>query len=541
MTSRNIRLRQRKTSDSFVEVGGSRIGVISNKVMRNDISRQLDETETFSIGLGSVAEQVLTPPYALKNIHDCFEKSNILRQCVTAYVTNIVMNGYIVVPYAEGVAMDAAEKAMLDSFIETANSEESLITVMAKYVFQYEKFGFSFLEVVRDAKGQPSLVRFQRASNTRLMGNSKEEVNATYWINRGGKRTKITERRRFRRYVQRVGSQTVYFKEFGDPRRMSYKTGLYESNELKVADNELATELIHGRQYSEDAYGLPRWISQLPSIFGSREAEEVNLRYFEDNTVPPMMLTISGGRLTGASYRDLTQILQGRGLGRERQHQVVIVEAVPELTDIDGKGSVQIKVEKLAESRQSDGLFKAYDEQNQNKVRSTFRLPPVFIGMSQDITFATANVSAYLAEVQVFVPERAIHDETLNKRLVNSPKGLNLKTVKLQSRGPSLSAPDDIIKALTALNVMGAVTPRSAVETVNKQLQMGIPDYPAEGEEGYMEWMDKPIQLSVRETGTQQTGEGDTTRTEQQLTPAQIKQQQQKGGVAPEGVENGQQ
>ena len=284
-------------------------------------------------------------------------------------------------------------------------------------------------------------------------------------------------------------------------------------------------------------------VCQLPSVLGSREAEAVNLRYFEDNTVPPMIMTVAGGRLTRSSFHELKQLLERQGVGRERQNKILLLEAVPEITDLEGKGTVQLKIEKLTDTRPSDGLFKEYDDANMAKVRSSFRLPPVVLGQSQDVTFATANVSAYLAETQVFQPERGGHDEFLNKRFVNHPLGLNLKTVKLVSKGPSITNPEEVVKSMTALNVMGGITPRKAIDMANESLLLSIPQYPEKDEEGYEEWMDVPISIGQRMViaATQQTGEGDKTQDGQKVKDNETKKREKEGNVAPEGVENGKQ
>lgn len=254
-----------------------------------------------------------------------------------------------------------------------------------------------------------------------------------------------------------------------------------------------------------------------------------------------MIMTVAGGRLTRSSFMELKTLLERQGVGAERQNKILLLEAVPEITDLEGKGSVQLKIEKLTDARPSDGLFKEYDDANQAKVRSSFRLPPVVLGQSQDVTFATANVSAYLAETQVFQPERGAHDEFLNKRIVNHPLGLNIKTCKLESRGPAITNPEEVVKSLTALNVMGAVTPRNAITIANESLLLSIPQLPEKGAEGYEEWMDQPMQLALKTAGpAQQTGEGKSPE-EQGSKDQDIKDREKEGEVKPEAVENGKQ
>jgi PBSX family phage portal protein len=393
-------------------------------------------------------------------------------------------------------------------------------------------------------------LRHAKAARTRILKKSSKLMTVKHEVMRGSRRSYITERKRFRKYVQhRPNSRDlVYFKEFGDPRIMDWRTGEYQGESGKrVRIQHQATELIHGKQLSDEAYGIPRWISQLPNVLGSREAEEVNLRFFEDNTVPPMMLLVSGGQITSKSFQQLQEILSSGGLGRERQHQIMLIEAVAKSESIDENGSVRLEVEKLTDTRQSDGLFKEYDESNQAKVQSSYRLPNTLMGKSQDVTFATANVSQFIAETQVFLPERQIHDELLNKKFINSPTGLNLKTVKLEAKGPQITNPAEIVKTLTAANVMGALTPRTAIDALNEALQLSLPQYPEKpagyddtdddaepAENGYESWMDRPIAIGLRRLQSQ-----GRLRAEQNVTDSSTRETQETGEIQMTEPENG--
>lgn len=504
----------------------ARSGVLPLSIIRSDTSRQIHIDDEFE---GVTTASWILPPYDPRFLEACRERSNMLAQCIGAMVTNVAMPGYDVVPTRTGVTVSAAEKEELESFVESANSEESLVTVNAKLVDDYEWYGYAFLEVVRDRMSRITVLRHMKAGVTRLMPRDEEPQPCEYKIKRGSRTAYVTEYRTFRRYVQIVRGKTRYFKEFGDMRRLNMETGEYDPT---TPDDKQATEVIHFKQTSNESYGVPRWINQLPSVLGSRESEECNLRYFEDNTVPPAILSIAGGRLTGQSYRELTNLLQNQGVGKERQNKILLIEAVPEREGLDDKGNtIQVKLEKLSDARQSDGLFRDYDESNQAKVRSSFRLPPTAVGLSQDVTFATANVSTFVAESQVYAPERQQFDETYNKKLVNGPFGLALRTCKLASRVPAITNPEMLVKSLTALNVMGAITPRMANEMANKVLQLEVPPYPAIGEDGYEEWMDKPIVFVTRGTASQDG---------QDQKDAKTKQIEGSGDVSPASPEHGQ-
>ena len=488
-TQRIRRIRQPQVNARFTGLGS---------VSRADTTRQVSYEDTFPThGLASAA---LLPPYEVKFLYNCMERSNMLRQCVAAMVTNVALCGFDIVPTREGQAIDDGEKEELQSFIDAVNSEESMVTLHAKVALDFETYGYAFVEVIRDKKNRVSLLRHSKSFHTRLMPKDVDNPQTVqYEVMRGKRSSIVTEQRAFRRYVQMINGRTRYFKEFGDQRTMNMESGVFETTPKDMQ----ATEIIHFRQDSEDPYGVPRWINQLPSVLGSRESEECNLRYFQDNTIPPMIMSIAGGRLTRQSHQDLQAILQKEGLGAERQHKLLLIEAVPEREGLDDKAStVSIKIDKLTDARQSDGLFKEYDESNQAKIRSSFRLPPIAVGLSQDVTFATANVSAFIAESQVYLPMRNTFDEMYNKRIVTSELGLGLKTCRLVSRVPLTSNSETIIKSMTALNTMGALTPRMANELGNQLLQVELEAYPEVGAEGYEDWMDKPILFVSRGTAS---------------------------------------
>lgn len=525
------RVLRRSTRSATPQVN-LRATVISHQRADTSTSRQVALQDEFLGAVGPEGANIILPtPYNVGRLYEIIEESNMVRQCIDAYVTNTVMTGWEIGPTRRGRAQDDGEGHELLSFIERANSEESLSAVMEKVIRDRESVGFGFLEVIRDAANRVSLLRHAPSLYTRLCAKHKEEQLVEYTIQRGRRVSVVKEYRRFRRFYQIVSGKQVWFKEFGDARRMDYTNGAFEG-ESGFNPKNLATEIIHFKLPSNESYGVPRWINQLPSILGSREAEEVNMRYFQDNTVPPMMLLVGGGRLTNQSYRELTRALNNpEDLGTKRQNRIMLLEAVGESDSMDGKtGTIDLKVEKLSDTRQSDGLFSSYDQSNMSKVRSSFRLPPITVGMSQDVNFATASTSAFVAESQVFAPARDQIDEVLNNLLVNGIKGLGLATVKLISRTPSITSPEMLIKTLTALNVMGAVTPRMAQQVANKMLQIELEQYPEPGSEDYEEWMDKPIIFVTRGSNTQPEQANKDPSTKQVEEDGDVTQQQPKHG-----------
>jgi PBSX family phage portal protein len=498
----------------------------------------VDQMEAILNGSG-MAGTVLPTPFDIPQLYQMISRSSMLPQCIDAMVVNTVESGWEVKPLSKKITVDPDEEDELESFVTRANTEESLAGVMSKVVRDRESVGFGFMEVIRDRGGNISLLRHAPSLTTRLTARHQKEVPVKYDVPRGKRTAVVTEYKLFRKYVQLVGGKLIFFREFGDPRKMDSVTGAFEGEPgFPLGDVKLATEIYHTRLPSNDAYGLPRWLSQIPSMIGSREAEEVNMRFFEDNTIPPAMITVSGGRLTAASYQEIQRVIN-TGTGKERQNKMILIEAVGDGDTIDkGASPITIHIEKLTSERPSDGLFKTYKEGNQADLRSSFRLPPISVGMSQDANFATANVSQFVAEAQVFAPARQREDEALNNLIVHGRNGLRLKTVKLVARPPSISSPEMTMKALTALNVMGAVTPRSAQIVANALLQIELPPYPEKGEDGYEDWMDMPMPLSMKASGAAEVPAN--THDEQAGKDAAGKALEANGNVAPASPEHGQ-
>jgi hypothetical protein len=93
---------------------------------------------------------------------------------------------------------------------------------------------------------------------------------------------------------------------------------------------------------------------------------------------------------------------------------------------------------------------------------------------------------------------------------------------------------------MTALNVMGALTPRKAIDLANETLQVKIPQYPEETEEGWFEWMDQPMPLTQATSKSQQTGEGKTTQAAQKSKDGAVKGTEASGETMPKAPEHGQ-
>ena len=243
-------------------VGGDRVAE-SNALPWTDV----DQHEQVFAGMG-----VVPPPYDPETLAILFENSSSLRQNVDAYVTNIdafghrfeavidpdasdadhrIANALLVerqrqgsadpssahsahVPTPEEVAAKKAEvtehmrieRSRLETFFDFCCLDLSFVTLRRRTRQDIEVMGNGYWEVLRDGGGELAQFVYLPGFTMRLLPLEAELVEVDVSI-------KISElsfdmmkvRRRFRRYVQVFEQQVVYFKEFGDPRILSRKSG----------------------------------------------------------------------------------------------------------------------------------------------------------------------------------------------------------------------------------------------------------------------------------------------------------------------------
>lgn len=422
---------------------------------------------------------ILQPQFPLAQLMKVPQQNNTLSQCIEAMITNIEGTGhileYIGEPGGEEGEDVLAEKQRLDSLLDMPNSDESLNDIRRKWRADYETLGFACLEVGRnDATGEILWFAHVPANTMRKTKKDAKPVPIKVWLKRNGKWVAVDTEKRFRRYVQ-IGAngRRVYFKDFGDPRQIATGNGSPLNDNIKAIG---ATEIIWTERYVPgEVYGLPRYINNIPALLGSREAELVNLGFFSDNAIPALAILVSGGALTTETCDELEQKLGRRG--REMMNKVVIIEAkaADDQNSVEGDNRApMLHMQPLGGDRQGDGLFQEYDKNNATKVRSSFRLPPITVGLSEDYSRATADSSMDVAESQVFQPERATTDQIYNDKIL-SLDGKPPVFWKFKSNPIRLANKDALIEAVTQFDAVGAMTPNVAIDIFNSVFGTKVP------------------------------------------------------------------
>lgn len=422
--------------------------------------------------------KVIEPVYRFKDLLKIAMASTILRQCVDAYVTNIESYGvdleYVGPEGQENSRAAQNEKArIMRVLVGLTNDDRPLQKHREDSRVDKEILGARAFEIIRDAAGR--VVGFDHIPAVTLRMTSKERDHTEYMAYDSATGSYVQMRRRFRRFIQvdNDGKKT-WFKEYGDPRPIDPKTGEVDWN-LSIEDE--ATEVYYEAMYFPGTpYGIPRWSGAIPALLGAREAEMVNLNFFRDNAIPAMAVLVSGGALTEESFDKIDNYINGVR-GSASMNRIVVMEAVNDYMGnpagaFDGSlPAPKVDIKPMLSERQHEGLFQKYIEDTERKARSSFRLPPIYIGSASEYNRASAFASMLTADQQIFVPERQSWDEMFHRIVLSTHA---VKFWRARSTGPGLQDPAEVARIVQSLGKEGALTPNVAIKIANRYLDADI-------------------------------------------------------------------
>jgi len=371
----------------------------------------------------------------------------------------------------ESIKTQAKEEwVTLDNFYKYCNFDQSFTDIIQRMIDDREYLGFGCIEVLENIKGSPAGFEYIPAHTLKISKLDPDpQVVQLAIVGSNGKNTKVSFQKRFRKFKQEVDNVIVYFKEFGDPRDLDRETGTYGTDEISIDPAKTASGLImFSNEVPYSVYGLPRWIGNYMGMTGSRKAEELNYRYFIHGRHTPLAILINNGSLTESSMEVIKGYVNGvEGVDNAFGYLVLEATGFEDDTGDSEAKNVEIKLQPLTETLQTDGLFQEYDESQRNHMREAMRLAPIYTGASKDYTRATADVARAITEEQVFQPERLKISNRIN-RLIN--QALGIKYVDMILKGPDITNKTDLANALAIYNRTGAVTPNMVMQAVSDLL-----------------------------------------------------------------------
>jgi PBSX family phage portal protein len=485
----------------------------------------------------------LVPPYDPEALITVMEHSDSLRTCIDAYLTNIDSYGHRFEPVIdleaddaeevirvsmmlgqertaeledgdkfefkeptdeeieermEEIRMDALiEKAKAASWFEECVQDISFVELRRRTRMELEITGNAYWEVIRDESGNIVELTPLASFTMRLLAKDKTPTDIKVPYRTPDLEIDYRDRSyRFRRYVQSYSGEYVYFKEFRDPRVISSKTGNAFASDADMQSKEYtgqddiipATEVIHFKVYSpRSSYGVPRWIGSLLAILGNRKASEVNLAYFDNKSVPPLALLVSGGSLNDESVNRIESYVEEELKGSENFHKILVIEAEKQEggTAFDAGGTMKVEIVPLTSAQLKDAQFLEYMERNTDETGMSFRLPRLLRGDIRDFNRGTAEAALNFSEAQVFEPERNNFDHLIDTKLMLD---LKFRYWRFKSNSPVRVNPETLAEMIQSL---GDVLPVGvALDLAEEVFGRNFSDVTAD-------WAKRPLKLTL--------------------------------------------
>lgn len=376
----------------------------------------------------------------------------------------------------------------------------SMIELRRMLRSDYEKTGEAFVEVLREKTEDGSTGDIRRLQYLPSVGVYRfplelEKISIEVWEEVDPFTVeKVTESRSFRRYVQidPMDREKVYFKELGDPRIVSNKTGkIYKSlQDLEKQEpgampaNELLT---WGQHSSLGPYPVPRWVPNSPAIVGTRKAEEVNADYFDNKAIPPAIVMVSGGHLADNADQKIADHFDGLK-GAANFHQILVLEAMPFNAGLPGQTPhrTQIELKSLWDRMPNDATHLEYVERNETRISSNFRVPPILRGRSEEYSRATAREALRFFIEMVAQPEQHLFDSRMDTLM----RELGLHLVRYKSKGPDTSDPVAMSEILDTFLKHGVIVPAETRKEAERILGRNLAPATAD-------WQREPLQLRI--------------------------------------------
>lgn len=425
--------------------------------------------------------QILKPPIPPNMLEEKVLHNNTLQPLVHAMDVNCETTGHVLQlreGYDLENEEVQRQRAYATALFNQPYPNCSMTSVRRELRANKETVGYGAIEVIRNNAGEIAFLRTLPSNEVRVLKMDKNDPVETVNVVREGMPDATLPVRR-RRYVRLVDGRKKrqYFKEFGTEDELDAKTGQWlnlpdsvlrqkgalpelftsappqgafstdvnsrflnpqgdpanlnpaainpsaaataDTRNGKPEFHRLANEIIWFTLHKDPQgpYGYPRWISQLPSVLGSRAAEETNYHLLEGGGIPPVLVTITGGTLGNESRKQLEAYLNTPN--KDQRMQAAIVEILNTGGSIDGADTnAKIEVHKFGSEELNDAMFQQYDEGCSAKVRGGFRLGGVFMGRVDDANRSNSVAQYVSAETQVFRPERVEFDEVINTTIM---------------------------------------------------------------------------------------------------------------------------
>lgn len=334
---------------------------------------------------------VVQPPHDLNVLAQAYELSAPHYGAVEAKVSNIVGLGWELVESDKtSRALDdldgdpdkvkrsrrklARAQQTLSDQIDNLNEEATFTETLMNVWRDYEVTGNGYIEIGRRGDGSIGYVGHIPATSIRI-------------------------RRDRDGFVQMVGKEVAFFRNFGD------------DIPNPIGDDSEPNEIIHIKKYSPNGgnyYGVPAIAAAQQALASNEMIARFNIEFFENKAVPRYLITLQGANLGTSAQSDLLQFFE-TGL-KGQNHRSLFIP----LPASDGVNDIEFKIEPI-DTKVQEGSFVKLHDLNVNEILMVHRVPITKISVSTNASLALAQDADKTFKEQVCRPEQANLEKKLNR------------------------------------------------------------------------------------------------------------------------------
>lgn len=393
------------SQEEFMKVNGL------NPTLRKRIKRQ----SSVRVGSKALSDSVMTgyeaiecavPPYNLDYLAKLYELSSPNYAAVNVKAANIVGLGYDFIESdrttekmssittADGKKKAAAKltrfKRALVAWLDDINPEDTFQEVLEKVWVDYEATGNGYIEIGRTDTGEIEYIGHIPSTTVRVR-TAKDG------------------------YVQLVGKDVMFFKNFGD-----------EDSHNPIGNDMSPNEVIHIKNYTPNSgyYGAPDIIAAMTAVAGNEFSAQYNLDYFEHRAVPRYVITVKNATLSPAAEAKVTEFFATSVKGQNHRSLYV---PLPKST---GDKDPEFKMEPVEASVQ-EASFDKYDTRNTNYILMAHRVPLTKVGLAAGVSLAVARDADKTFKEQVTGPRQRNLEKRLNRIIAEKTDAFILKLNEL--------------------------------------------------------------------------------------------------------------
>jgi len=382
---------------------------------------------------------VMQPEFDPGKLFNIYHDDPDFRACVDARAAAVAGLGMEIRQKARKKEPDEAQRDKLAELLENISGDEPLALQIQCAHRDETVCGIGYWEVVRDYKAAQDeslrAINYARSIVTRAGRPPKGKVESDTYYQLHADRSAIFRRlgkhdkepyalcRKLAKpslvknenddWSVAIGWATAdQYKDAKQAKAEGRRVGLAtatESLEVNVtSDAELraTTEMTHLSILADNDsyYGLPPIINAVRDWAAARYVRLMNLNYFDNNTIPPMLVIVKGERLPTDTVNNIRTAIT-RNRGRDAFHKAVYIE-LPE--------GCELELRELSQLLQQDAGFMQYLDLLSKTIHRAMRTPLSMTALVEEANQGVVDNATRWYVDTVVRPDQARNEHKLN-------------------------------------------------------------------------------------------------------------------------------